>query len=113
MKAARVFQFILLVVVVAYLWWVYSANQTYVNLPGLVDLPAGVVVALALLVGWLIAWLPSRFALWRRRREITKLRSRLAELEPSGVERVRTTRDPVIPDREAYPVTPGPDYENL
>lgn len=114
MKVARIFGFIVLVVVVAYLWWLYSANQAYVNLPGLIDLPAGIVVALALLLGWLVGWLPARFALWRRGREIAKLRARVAELEGStGFERVGT-RDPFIPDgAEPYPVTPGPDYENL
>ena len=115
MKAARVVQFILLVVVVGYLWWVYSVNQAYVDLPGIIALPAGVVVALALLVGWLTGWLPGRFALWRARRENGKLKARLAKLEPTpGTEALRTLRDPAIPDRdEPYPVAPGPDYENL
>ena len=115
MKAARVVQFVLLFIVVAYLWWVYSVNQAYIDLPGFVALPAGVVVALVLLLGWLLGWLPSRFALWRARRANAKLRARLAEFEPSGgPEPVRTLRDPAIPDRnEPYPVAPGPDYENL
>ena len=115
MKAARVVQFIVLVVVVGYLWWVYSVNQTYTDLPGLISLPAGVVVALALLVGWLVGWLPGRLALWRRRRETTKLRARVAELERAqGLEPVGSLREPAIPDRdEPYPVVPGPNYENL
>ncbi len=114
MKAARVVQFVFLLVVVAYLWWVYSVNQAYVDLPGIIALPAGVVVALALLLGWLVGWLPGRFALWRKQRENKKLKARLADLEPSGGETLRAARDPVIPDRdEPYPVVPGPDYERL
>ena len=115
MKVARIFQFILLVVVALYLLWLHSANQDFVNLPGLLDLPAAVVIAVALLLGWLMGWLPTRLALWRKRREILKLQKRVEALErrlPTYQTERYSDDDPVIPDRSEERVV-GPNYENL
>lgn len=113
MKVARIFQFILLVVVALYLLWLHSANQDFVNLPGLLDLPAAIVIAVALLLGWLMGWLPTRLALWRKRREVVKLQKRVDALERRlpTYQTERYNDDPVIPDRTEERV--GPNYENL
>ena len=114
MKVARIFQFVLLVVIALYLLWLHSANQDFVNLPGLVDLPAAIVIATALLLGWLMGWLPTRLALWRKRREVTKLQKRVDALERRlpTYQTERYDDDPVIPDRAEERVV-GPNYENL
>ena len=116
MKAVRIAQFIIVIVVAAYLLWLHSTNTDFVNLPGLIDLPAALVIGIALLLGWLSAWLPGNLSLWRKRREIKKLRARLAELEPSQPSYdAPRPGEPVIPDRDdPYDVSrSGPDYENL
>ena len=102
MKVARIFGFIFLVLVVAYLLWLHSANPNWVNLPGFISLPAAVVIGVAGVIGWLSAWLPARLIVWRKNREIQKLTKRLSDLEyhvPSYDRLENVGDEPVIPDR--------------
>ena len=120
MKAARIAQVILIVLAGVYLWLFHTANPDYVELPFtrlfLPQLPVGFVVVVALLLGWLVGWAPTRLALWRRSREVRRLQNELAE------ERRRTAPEavpvnpyvtqpdrPVIPDRPYDPELDDPD----
>ena len=100
MKAVRSVGFILLLLVVAYLVWVHSANPTFITLPGFLSLPVAPVLGTAILLGWLAGWLPSRLSSWRKDREIRQLSKRLAELDPSGAYAPQDIGgEPIIPDR--------------
>jgi len=120
-KAARIVQLLLIVLAAVYLWLFHSANPDYVELPFmhrlfLPQLPVGIVVVAALLIGWLVGWAPTRLALWRRTRELRRVQTELAE------ERRRTAPQavpvnpyltepeiPVIPDRPYDPELGDPD----
>ncbi|MFA5550180.1 MAG: LapA family protein [Trueperaceae bacterium] len=110
MKVGRIVGIVLLVLLVLYLLLFHTANPVLVGLPWLSvfipPLPVSYIVVLALIVGFLSGWLPSRLLAWRRGREVKRLEKRLAELTPApsvpaaGV----TYQDPaypVIPDRAA------------
>jgi len=108
-KGARILQLVLVIVLALYLVAFNNVNPdplTLPLLPMLIPMPPVIVVVVALLAGWLVGWLPTRLALWRRAREIRRLRQRLNELE--GEHTARETdageRAPVIPDR--FPVIP-------
>lgn len=108
MKGVRILQLVLLVLLIVYLVLFDNANPDPVQLPLLIVLlpmRAVLVVLAALILGWLIAWIPSRARLWSRGRELRKLRQRLATFEAHGVTPARLDRHaPIIPDRE--PVVP-------
>lgn len=112
MKGVRIVQLILVVLVAVYLWLFHSANPDLVELPltraFLPQLPVGFVVIAALLVGWLIGFLPGRIILWSRNRELRRANRELAELRvrpeaPANVYQTGTYYAPegmpVIPDR--------------
>ncbi len=112
MKGVRIVQLILLVLVAVYLWLFHSANPDMVELPltraFLPQLPVGFVVIAALLIGWLIGFVPGRILLWRKNRELRRLNKELAELRqrpeaPTNVYQTGTyypaPEVPVIPDR--------------
>lgn len=113
MKAVRVVQVVLTLLLALYLWLFHSANPLLVELPltrlFLPPLPVSLVVILALLGGWLIGYIPSALAAWRKRREINRLSKELAEAHAllSAPNAARTTAygyEPevaVIPDRGA------------
>jgi len=113
-KGVRVFQLIVVVLVALYLWLFHSANPVPVELPltgsFLPHLPAGFVVIAALLVGWLIGFLPARIVVWRRSRDLRRANQELAELRQREVRSVTQTGSyysppgmPVIPDRGRDP----------
>ena len=116
MKAVRIVQLLLIVLAAVYLWLFHSANPGYVQLPWPLNIlfaqqPVGFVVIVAVIVGWLIGWVPPRIVLMRRNRQLRRLQNELAE------ERRRTApyqTQTVIPDR-AYerdvPVIPDRAYE--
>jgi len=120
-KAGRIVTILLLVLLVLYLLLFHAANPVLVTLPWLSallpPLPASYIVVLALLVGLLIGWLPTRLLAWRRGRELRRLEKRVAELEPKQVPLAVTDpyhpdEFPVIPDRGAqYRPDPFDDAE--
>ncbi len=110
MKVGRIVGIVLLVLLVLYLLLFHAANPVLVGLPWLSVLippvPVSYVVVLALLVGFLAGWLPTRLLAWRRGREVKRLEKRLTELEPPTVASVPQApyqhgEYPVIPDRAA------------
>lgn len=123
MKGVRLVQLILVVLVALYLWLFHSANPVLVELPltssFLPHLPVGFVVIAALLVGWLIGFIPARMVVWRRNRELRRSNQEMAELRRREVTSVTQTGTyypppamPVIPDRGRDPdleVDPDPD----
>ncbi len=113
MKAVRVVQVLLILLLALYLWLFHSANPVLVELPltriFLPLLPVSLVVVLALLAGWLIGFAPSALASWRRGREVRRLAKELDEANArlSAPNVTRATLYPyepevaVIPDRGA------------
>ncbi len=112
MKAGRVVKIVLLIFVVLYLVLFHSANHSLVELPLLrfifPPMPASYVVTFALVVGYLVGWVPARMLAHQRGRQVKRLTKRLAELEPepaitpSGDAPFQHGEVPVIPDRGAH-----------
>lgn len=137
MKGIRIVRVILIVALAAYLWLFHTANRQQVELPILSNflppLPVAYVVAFAIVLGWAVGFVPSRLRVWRRGRELTKLRAKLAEYEtaaappapytaagPASAHSSYATAErevPVIPDRgdqygaELYRTEPPSDDE--
>lgn len=112
MKVGRIVGIVLLVLLVLYLLLFHAANPVLVGLPWLSvvipPVPVSYIVVLALLVGFVIGWLPTRLLAWRRGRDVKRLEKRLAELQPQYAPVVEgaTYQDPeypIIPDRVAQP----------
>lgn len=113
MKGVHIIQVILLVLAAVYLWLFHSANPGLVRLPltsyFLPPVPAVYVVALALIVGLAIGFIPARLSAWRRGRELTKVKRELAQLQVQMRDSETITKRtgtyypvpdvPVIPDR--------------
>jgi uncharacterized integral membrane protein len=122
-KALRIIQILLLIIVVAYLFLINNYNPSWTELPFLISLPSAIVIAAGILLGYLCGWLFGRSGSWSKNREVSRLKKRIAELEKSEprVTAVNITRDaetPVIPDRSPAPNTPTTqrstsEYENL
>jgi uncharacterized integral membrane protein len=117
-KALRIIQIIILIALAGYLVWVNNYNREWIGLPYIIDLPVGVVLGAALLIGWLVGWLFGQAGGWSKNREISKLKKRVAELERQEpkVTAVNITRDaepPVIPDRTGTVQRGTSEYENL
>jgi len=117
-RGVRILQLVLLVLLALYLVAFNNLNPDPLSLPLLpmvIPLPPVLLVVVALVGGWLVGWLPSRLALWRRSRENRRLRQRVAELERrDDLDAHAYERAPVIPDR--FPVipdrpAPAPDEE--
>lgn len=111
MKVGRIIGIVLLALLVVYLLLFNAANPVDVELPLspiIPTLPVIYVVVFALVLGFLIGWLPARLLAWRRGRELRRLEQRLAELAPGEVvpppQAGYAAPDyPVIPDRAAQP----------
>lgn len=101
MKAVRILQVIVLLLLLTYFVLLHAANPILLNLPFFLPMPPSVVLGLALVLGWLIGWIPGRVVMWRRQREITRLERRIAELEQHLPSYDQEPEDatPVIPDR--------------
>jgi len=117
-RALRIVQMVALVLLALYLVAFNNLNPdplTMPLLPMVIPLPPILIVVAALVIGWLAGWLPPRIKLWRRNREVRRLRDQVAALERHGDLRaydlpqaaVIPDRFPVIPDRPA----PQPDEE--
>ena len=116
MKAFRIIQIIILIAVVGYLFWFNNFNN-WIELPLLFSLPAGLVLGIAIALGWFIGWLGGRTTLWGKGREIKKLQKRVTELETQNptVRATKITEEsgtPIIPDRSGNFQTDS-EYENL
>ena len=98
MKAIRVVQVVLLVLIAVYVAVFHAANPENVRLPGLLSLPFAAVLAIAMLLAWFVGWLPARLRVWRLERKIDALRSErdrlLDQLQPGSAQ-----GGAVIPDR--------------
>jgi Lipopolysaccharide assembly protein A domain len=117
MKALRIIQILILLVVAAYLFLINNNNASYLDMPFLISMPPALVIAIALLLGWFVGWLGGRAPLWRKNRELNKLQKRMTELENQSPA-IRSTKiteesgTPVIPDRSGTFPTDS-EYENL
>jgi len=107
-KALRIVQLVVLVLLALYLVAFNNLNPDPLTLPLLpmvIPLPPVLILVAALVGGWLVGWLPARIQLWRRNREVRRLRDQVEELDShgrfTGYDRPQA---PVIPDR--YPVIP-------
>lgn len=97
MKPLRIVQIVLLVLVLIYLLLLHNQNPTNLAMPFFLSLPPALVIAVALLAGWLVGWSLGRLGRWRQLRELQALQRRIDELEqhlPNFDERAA-----VIPDR--------------
>jgi protein-S-isoprenylcysteine O-methyltransferase Ste14 len=117
-KALRIIQIILLLVVVAYLFLINNYNPNWTELPFLISLPSALVLAIGILLGYLAGWLFGRSGNWGKNRETAKLKKRLAELERqepkvTAVNITRDTETPIIPDRTGTVQRGTSEYENL
>lgn len=101
MKALRILQVVLLLLVLSYLLVLHNENPYNVLLPFLPNLPAAVTIALALLLGWLIGWLPTKMRMWRVKRERDQLSRELRRLR--GEPDATSTTAAVTPARDASP----------
>lgn len=101
MKAVRILQVIALLMLLGYFLLLHAANPILLNLPFLLPMPPVIVLGAALLIGWLIGWVPGRIAKWRRKREADRLRRRISELEQHvpSYDKEPVENTPVIPDR--------------
>jgi len=107
-RALRIVQMVALVLLALYLVAFNNLNPdplTMPLLPMVIPLPPILIVVAALVIGWLVGWLPPRIKLWRRNREVRRLRDQVAALERHGdLGAYDLPQAPVIPDR--FPVIP-------
>lgn len=100
MKAVRIVQVVVLVLVAVYLAILHVSNPERIPLPGLISMPVAVVLAVSIVVAWLAGWLPARLRVWRLERKLNAIRDErdrlLEQLEPA---RAAPGSEPVIPDR--------------
>jgi uncharacterized integral membrane protein len=99
-KAIRIAQVIALVLLAIYLWVFHNVNPEYISLPLAISMPPALIVLIAIILTWFIAWLPARTKVWRlqrRLKQVTQERDALAaRFAPHGHE---PGDGPVIPDR--------------
>ena len=114
MKAVRILQVIALLLLLTYFVLLHAANPIMLSLPFFLPLPPALVVGFVLVLGWLIGWTPGRVAAWRRQREITQLRRRIAELEQHlpSYDKEPIDNTPVIPDRMPTEAERASDRQN-
>jgi uncharacterized integral membrane protein len=100
-KALRIAQLVVVVLLAVYLWVFHTINQDYVQLPLVPSMRPALVVLLAAVIAYLVGWIPAQMRAWRLQRKlkaVTEERDGLvADLEISG--RQTGMAEPVIPDR--------------
>ena len=99
MTIVRIIQLVVWLALAGYLVLVNGANGQMV-LPFLLPVPTGVAMFLAVAIGWLVAWLPSRGAVWRLRRQNGKLERQLTKIQELSGANGQKSATPVIPDRK-------------
>jgi len=96
----RIVQVVALVLLAVYLAIFHTFNPETARLPGLPSLPIAFVVVLAMVLAWLIGWVPAKARVWRLERKLSTVRSErdrlLEQLEPN---RRPEGSAAVIPDR--------------
>lgn len=110
MKALRVVQIVLLVLVVIYLLLFHNVNPEQVRLPLLISVPPSLVVVLAIVVAWLVGWLPGRTRVWQLERRVRRAEADRQALADE-LDRGRRTEpsEAVIPDRDTPSLQRGDD----
>lgn len=109
MRIVRIVQVATLVVIGAYGVVIHNANPEPLALPGLLSLPAALVLLVVAVASFAAGWIPATVRAWRRSREVVRLERRVAELEQHVPSYDRTPAAPVIPDR----VAPAEDERGL
>lgn len=110
MKALRIVQIVVLVLVAVYVVLFHYANPETVRLPLLISVPPSLIVVITAVVAWLSGWLPGRTRLWSLERRLKRADADRKVLA-TEMDRVRRGEpsDPVIPDRDAAGVRRGDD----
>lgn len=100
-KAIRIIQLILLVIVATYLVLLHNIN-TAISMPFFIPLPPALVIGFAFVVAYLIGLLPGQASAWSKNRQIAKLEKRIRELEQRLPNYTGSaSKQPIIPDRAA------------
>jgi uncharacterized integral membrane protein len=99
-KAIRIAQVVVLVLLAVYLWVFHAVNPERISLPLAISMPPALIVLIAIVITWMVAWLPARAKVWRlqrRLKQVTQERDTLAaRFAPEGYV---PGDGPVIPDR--------------
>ncbi|MDZ7801530.1 MAG: LapA family protein [Trueperaceae bacterium] len=103
MRVLRIAQVVLLALLIGYGVVFHNANPQPLALPGLLPLPASLVILLAVLIAFLSGRVPPSIRGWRQRRELARLKRRITDLEQHVPSYDRDVSAPVIPDRAAAP----------
>ena len=81
MKFNQILRLLFFLVAIAYLVMLHFQNPTPISLPFFISLPPAIVAAAAFLLGFLTELIPSRLALWRKSRELKKIKREIAKLQ--------------------------------
>ncbi len=104
MKVVRILQLLTVLFLTGYLLLVHNINPERIELLLLPAIPVALAIGVALVLGWLVAWLPLQGTQWRLRRDNMRLRARQDELEQALARYQNTLGEPsrpIIPDRDA------------
>ena len=81
MKFNQILRLLFFLLAIAYLVMLHFQNPTPISLPFFISLPPAIVAAAAFLLGFLTELIPSRMALWRKSRELNKIKREIAKLQ--------------------------------
>lgn len=81
MKFNQILRLLFFLVAIAYLVMLHFQNPTPISLPFFISLPPAIVAATAFLLGFLTELIPSRMALWRKSRELNKIKREISKLQ--------------------------------
>ena len=110
MKALRIAQVIVLVLVAVYIVLFHNANPATVSMPLLPSMPPALLVVIVGAIAWFVGWLPGRLRIWRLQRRVDVAEADRAALV-TELDRARGVEpsEPIIPDRQSGGVRPGDD----
>lgn len=104
-KAIRIVQLVVVVLLGIYLWVFHTMNQDYVQLPLLPSMRPALVVLLAVIVAWGAAWLPAQARIWRLKRRLQAVADERDAFAAELGHVDHGIASPVIPDR-TEPIDP-------
>ncbi len=81
MKFNQILRLLFFLLAIAYLVMLHFQNPTPISLPFFISLPPAIVAAAAFLLGFLTELIPSRMALWRKSRELRKIKKEISKLQ--------------------------------